>query len=216
MFINHNIAWRTKIAWFPIDSLHRSAGCDMVFNGLVPLQCKNDDFRACVKQFSHELIPSDMQDGQLLRRIQNSRTTKTDTTIPLYFRTPEVLDPTFIDERLNESSGLQKDSSEAEPHGILHLLNIVLKKTSEHLPCYLSECLENLFDSLGASVSTDGDYVTPLFNQMRADSLIPNQYTEQLDDTELKEYIQNTLGKGLLDVKNPKMVSIGDCYTIFG
>jgi hypothetical protein len=113
-FVTFNMAWQTKVVWVPVDSLHRSAVSDSVFNGIAPSGA-DDELKMMAKSFCLGLTPESEQDCL-----------SKDSDIIVKCYSPSTIDQKFCLSMENISASQQKDIARQADHTVIHTLQTIV------------------------------------------------------------------------------------------
>ena len=125
LFINSNMAWQTRLVFFPVDSLHRTATSDMAFNGLV-LPGSDIKLRERVSTFVRDLVPVNAKNSKLSLKQENGPTVPIDSDISLWYNVPTDTGPSYLMEMQHFSSEFQANQAKLTPHTVIDLLRTIL------------------------------------------------------------------------------------------
>ena len=125
IFINSNLAWCTRLVFFPVDSLHRTATADMAFNGLV-LPGSESKLRERVSLYVKDLFPSDPSIPHLCIKKENGTRTRIDNDISLWYHVPSEMGDSFLLEMQHHSTHTQGTQGKLTSHTVIDLLRIIL------------------------------------------------------------------------------------------
>ena len=125
VFINSNLAWCTRLVFFPVDSLHRTATADMAFNGLV-LPGSESKLRERVSSYVKDLFPSDPSIPHLCIKKEDGTRTRIDTDISLWYHVPSEMGDSFLLEMQHHSTLTQGTQAKLTSHTVIDLLRIML------------------------------------------------------------------------------------------
>ena len=130
LYITQNFAWQTKVAFYPVDGLHRIAISDMVYNGISPSIDESEgeaNLKTLVNKFSKSLvIPDDnsTKEQTLRLRIQHkNEPVCIDTYVILSYIVPDVINKQVCMKIGDVSAEKQTENSKHSPHTIVHLLS---------------------------------------------------------------------------------------------
>ncbi len=134
LYITQNFAWQTKIAFFPVDGLHRLAISDMIFNGIVP-PSSNDLLQTKVTNFSKCLVVSNKMksniDSSMLYIQSNDEVSCVDTHFNIFYCVPDTIDNDFCTKMREKSASTQSDAKHQSSHTVIHLLQNLLQRYFE-------------------------------------------------------------------------------------
>ena len=127
-FITYNMAWQTKLIWYPCDALHRVATYVMSFNG-VCLPDSPEELQEAVTAYAKMLVPVDETHPRLCKRRKDGNCNVIDGEVQLLYCIPSqtsLADWDFYQHMRSISAHSQHDSGLLTSHNVLNVLDIVL------------------------------------------------------------------------------------------
>ena len=111
-FINFNFGWQTKLLFFSVDGLHRTALSDTGFIGIAPPGA-NDKIKEMARDFSTQLKPESRRSNVIVN---------------CYI--PGTINAQICLNMKNNSASTQKDNARQANHSVIHTLQSILESMS--------------------------------------------------------------------------------------
>ena len=133
-FVNFNMAWQTKMLFFSVDCLHRTALSDTVFNGIAPPGA-NDEIKEMATAFAKALVPGSVQENSM-------------AIVSCYI--PQTIDDNFCLRMQNDSASKQKDNARQANHTVIHTLQSIVNSMNLTVG-YLLDGVGPIYEMKGAT-----------------------------------------------------------------
>ncbi len=125
VFIDSNMSWQTRVAFFAIDALHRAAVGNMAFNGLY-IPGSDLKLREAVNTYVKKLVPVDESHPYLSIQTDGGTLHSIECSVKLCYCVPNMMGDDFLIRMQHTSTSLQGSQGKLTGHTIIHLLGSFL------------------------------------------------------------------------------------------
>jgi hypothetical protein len=125
VFIDSNMSWQTRVAFFAIDALHRAAVGNMAFNGLY-IPGSDLKLREAVAAYVKKLVPVDESHPYLSIQTEGGKLHSIECSVKLWYCAPSIMEDDFLIRMQHTSTSIQGSQGKLTGHTIIHLLGCFL------------------------------------------------------------------------------------------
>jgi hypothetical protein len=125
VFIDSNMSWQTRVAFFAIDALHRAAVGNMAFNGLY-IPGSDLKLREAVTAYVKKLVPVDESHPYLSIGTEGGKLHSIECSVKLWYCVPSIMEDDFLIRMQHTSTSIQGSQGKLTGHTIIHLLGCFL------------------------------------------------------------------------------------------
>jgi hypothetical protein len=181
VFIDSNMSWQTRVAFFAVDALHRAAVGNMAFNGLY-IPGSDLKLREAVTSYVKKLVPVDASHRSLSIETESGKLHSIECSVKLWYCVPSVMEEDFLIRMQHTSTSIQGSQGKLTGHTIIHLISSFLGHFHRTVTSKLLKYLYYPGDSskgveatlCGIPMDPDGSYKNPfreiLINNSLCDS----------------------------------------------